>query len=152
MENKEKIKINRKDRKILNILSKNSRLSSREIARIAKLSPATVIARIKKLENAKVIKRFSTVIDYEKLGYEIETIIEIRVLKGKSPLMKKKILENPMVSVVYDVTGDYDIIALARFKSKKELNSFLDKLQSYEFIERTNTKMILESEEGEISI
>lgn len=142
------MKIDRKDKRILNILLKNSRLSNREIARKTGLSTATVISRIKKLEREKIIKKYSVSLDYEKIGYGIEALIEILVLKGKSPLIKKKILSSQNVYAVFEITGEYDIAVLARFKDKTELNDFLDNLQSHEFIQRTNTKVILKSEES----
>lgn len=137
------MQLEEKDRKILNILVDNSRLSLRQIAKKAGISVATVMHRIKKLEEERVIEKYSAKIDYEKIGYDIEVIIEIRISKGKLMDVEKKIAANPNVFAVYDVTGAFDSVVLARFKTRRQMDYFLKKLQTYEFVERTETKLIL---------
>ena len=41
------------------------------------------------------------------------------------------------------VTGDFDVVVLAIFKTRKGLDQFIKKLQAYKYVERTNTKLIL---------
>ena len=132
-----------KDRKILNILVDNSRLSLRQIAKKAGASVATVMHHIKKLEKDGIIKKYTSKIDYEKAGYDVEVIIEIRISKGKLADVEKKIAAHPNVFAVYDVIGSFDAVVLARFKTRRHMDNFLKKLQTYEFVERTETKLIL---------
>jgi DNA-binding Lrp family transcriptional regulator len=44
---------------------------------------------------------------------------------------------------VYDVTGDWDSIIIAKFKNRNELNNFVKNMLSIEYVERTNTSVIL---------
>ena len=44
---------------------------------------------------------------------------------------------------MYNITGDFDDIIIAKFKDRKEMDSFLKNLQSYEHIERTETSIVL---------
>ena len=46
---------------------------------------------------------------------------------------------------IYDITGTFDAVILARFKSTRQMDAFLKKIQSYEFVERTETKLILKT-------
>ena len=143
MEKQEKIeKVDELDKKILNLLLSDSRLSYRKIARILKVSPATIMNRINHL-NKNIIKKYSVLLDYEKLGYEIEVIIELRISKGKLIEVEKKIAIHPNVVAVYDITGDYDAVIIARFKNRKSMDEFLKKIQTYDFVERTFTKFVL---------
>lgn len=137
------MQLEEKDRKILNILVDDSRLSLRQIAKKAGMSVATAMHRIKKLEEEGIIEKYSAKIDYEKTGYDIEVIIEIRISKGKLMDVEKKIAANPNVFAVYDVIGAFDAVVLARFKTRRQMDYFLKKLQTYEFVERTETKLIL---------
>ena len=41
------------------------------------------------------------------------------------------------------MTGDFDAAILARFKNRRQMDSFLKKIQTYDFVERTNTRLIL---------
>ena len=131
------------DKKILNILVDNSRLSLRKIAKKADVSVATVMHHIKKLEKEGIIKKYTTKLDYEKTGYDVEVIIEIRISKGKLFEVEKKIAMHPNVFAVYDITGAFDALVLARFPTRRRMDNFLKKLQTYEFVERTETKLIL---------
>src|SRR3989338_9477316 len=134
-----------KDRKILNILVDNSRLSLRQIAKKAGASVATVMHHIRKLEKEGVIKKYTSKIDYEKAGYDIEVIIEVRISKGKLKDVEKKIAAHQNVFAVYDVTGAFDAVVLARFKTRRQMDNFLKKIQTYEFVERTETKLVLQT-------
>lgn len=131
------------DKKILNVLIDNSRLSLRQIAKKADVSVATVMHHIKKLENEKIIKKYTTKLDYEKIGFDVEVMIEMRISKGKLFEVEKKIANNPNVFAIYDVTGAFDAIILARFPTRRLMDNFLKKIQTYEFVERTETKLIL---------
>jgi len=135
--------IDDKDIKILNILLENSKLSFRKIAEKTRLSSVTILKRIKNLEKNMIIKSYTTEVDYEKLGYEITAIIRMRISKGKLFDMEKKIATDYHVFAVYDITGDFDSLVLARFKNRKSLDNFLKKIQTYDFIERTETSVVL---------
>ena len=137
------IKLDDIDRGILNILVENSRLSLRQIARKINVSVATVMHHLKKVDNMGIIKKYTTKLDYEKIGYDVEVMIEIRISKGKLFEVEKKIASNPNVFAVYDTTGSFDAIVLARFPTRRQMDTFLKKLQTYEFVERTETKIIL---------
>src|SRR3989344_2212043 len=131
------------DKQIMNLLLENSRLSYRQIAKKLKVSAATIMNRTKLLEKGGVIKNYTISIDYEKVGFDIEAIIEMRISKGKLIEVEKKIATNPNVFAVYDITGDFDAIILARFENRRKLDTFLKKIQTYDFVERVFTKIIL---------
>ncbi len=131
------------DKKIINIIIDNSRLSLRQIAKKAKVSVVTVMNRMKILEKQGIIKKFSAKIDYEKAGFDVEVLIEIRISKGKLFEVENKIATHPNVFAVYDLTGSFDCLILARFQNRRQMDSFLKKIQTYEFVERTETKFIL---------
>jgi DNA-binding Lrp family transcriptional regulator len=130
------------DRKILDILLDNSNYSYRKVGKKALVSVATVMHRIKRLEE-EIIKRYTLQLDYEKLGYDFPAAIHIRVQKGKLFEVEKHIAKHPNVHAVYDVTGNFDVLALAKFRSRRELDSFIKSIQKLEFVERTETTLIL---------
>ena len=137
------MELEKTDKNILNILIDNSRLSLRQIAKKANVSVATVMHHIKKLEKEGVVKKYTAKLDYEKAGYDVEVMIEIRISKGKLFEVERKIAVHPNVFAVYDITGAFDALVLARFPTRRQMDNFLKKLQTYEFVERTETKLIL---------
>ena len=137
------MKIDKTDKKILNILMENSRLSYREIAKKAGVSAVTALKRVKELEKENIIRSYDTRIDYEGLGYDVQVIIQMRIAKGKLFNVERKIAVDKHVFAVYDMTGAFDAMIIAKFKNRKSLDSFLKKIQGYDFVERTRTNLIL---------
>jgi len=131
------------DARILRILLENSRLSYRKISRKLGVSVATVMNRVNAMEKGKIITSYTAGLDYEKLGYTIKVVIELRVAKGKLLEVESRIADHPNVSAVYDITGPFDALVVAVFRSRMELDYFLKKIQTYEFVERTETKLVL---------
>ncbi len=135
--------IDAKDMLLLNILARNSRLSYRQLAKEAKLSVVTVINRTKALEQDKIIRKYTTDIDYERAGYDITAIISFRISKGKLLDVERKISTHPNVCAVYDCTGNFDAVAIVKFKTRKSLDTFLKTIQTFDFVERTETRLVL---------
>ena len=133
------------DKKILNAIIENSRLSLRQIAKKIGVSVATVMHHLQNLEKDKIINRYTSNINYEKIGYDIEVLIEMRISKGRLLDVEKKIASHPNVFAIYDITGAFDAAILARFKTRRQMDNFLKKIQTYEFVERTETKLILKT-------
>jgi len=129
--------------KIMKLLASNARLSYRQMAQNIGISTNTVLTRVKDLQNEGVIKHYTAVFDHEKLGYDLAAIIELTISKGKLIEVEQEIAKSKNVLAVYDVTGTTDAIVLAKFKTRGELNKFIKKILVMEFIERTNTRVIL---------
>jgi DNA-binding Lrp family transcriptional regulator len=131
------------DVKILKALTVDARLSSRQIAKQCGISVGTALSRIRKMENEGIIKGYSTLLDHEKLGYELTVVSEITVSKGRLLEMESEIARFPNVCSVYDVTGLLDAIIIAKFKNREELSKFTKRLLALPYVERTNTHVVL---------
>ena len=130
------------DLEILKILSVDGRSSHRSIAKELNKSHLTIKKHIEDLEQ-DIIKGYGVQIDYEKLGYDIIALIEVTISKGKMLEVERGIAQNPHIFAVYDLTGEYDAIILARFKTRNELSELVKEINSYENVIRTNTHLIL---------
>ena len=135
--------LDKTDIEILRVLEKNSRLSLRKIAKKVDVSVATVMHRINRLEKEGAIRGYSVLLDYDKLGYEFQALISVDVSKGKLFEVEKKIATDPSVHAVYDITGHFDVVVVARFKTRKSLDNFIKKIQTYDFVEKTETAIVL---------
>jgi len=131
------------DRKLLQELLKDSKRSQRELAKAIGVSTATVINHISRLESAGVVKDYTVMVDWERLGYELTVIIEITVSRGKLLEVEKAISKLPYICAVYDITGEIDSIAVAKFKNRQELSEFPKALLGMPDITRTNTHVVL---------
>jgi DNA-binding Lrp family transcriptional regulator len=131
------------DRHILAELRSNCRRSFRELSKKLDLSPATLIERVRRLEKNGYVTGYSANIDYLKLGYEFMSIIKITISHGALLEVQQKVSKIPGVAAVYDVTGDYDSMAIVLCKSRGELSRLVKKILAISHVEKTNTSMVL---------
>ncbi|MHA1214205.1 MAG: Lrp/AsnC family transcriptional regulator [Candidatus Hodarchaeales archaeon] len=131
------------DMKIVNKLKEDCRKSYRTLGVEMGLAPGTISTRVNKMVEKGIIKNFSAVINYEKIGYELTSIIEIVVSKGKLIETEQEIAKFPEVCAVYDSTGTTDIIIIAKVKNRSELSHLIKTLLAMRYIERTNTHVVL---------
>jgi len=131
------------DRMILKELESDARQSFRDLAKKTKVSVVTVAQRVRKMEQDGIIKGYSAVVSHEKLGYDITTITEVTVSKGKLIEVQERIAKMKSVCAVYDVTGIEDSILVSKFKSRDEVSLFTKELLTIPHVERTNTHLVL---------
>lgn len=132
------------DEEILRELKRNCRRSYRKLATEIGMSPAALIDRMKRLEKEKYVKKYSAVLDYNKLGYEFVAIVQISISHGAALLeVQKKIAKLSGVAAVYDVTGQHDSLAILKCKSRQELSALVKRILNIPKVVKTNTSMVL---------
>lgn len=131
------------DLKILKMLSNDARRSLRDIAKELGLSPATVHNRVRRLIEEGVIKSFSPIIDYSKLGYDLTALILLQAEGSHLVEVENEVAKLENTCAVYDITGEFDIAVIARFKSRDALNKFIKRLLKIPHVKRTSTSMVL---------
>ena len=57
--------------------------------------------------------------------------------------VQASIAKHPRVYAVYDITGEWDSLVLARFKDREEMDQFIKTVLSQKNIERTSTSLVL---------
>ncbi|MEN6591611.1 MAG: Lrp/AsnC family transcriptional regulator [Methanobacterium sp.] len=142
-EEKGKSVIDDVDRKMIKIFHEDGRKSYRSIAKQLDISIGTVHNRIEKLIKSGIIKRFSPIIDHEKLGYSLTTIIGVKVKGGVLRNWEDRTAYHKNVLCMYDVTGEFDAIIITRFKDTKELDNFIKSLLKEADVQRTYTQTVL---------
>ncbi len=135
--------INFKDSELLSQLSKNGKASQRDLSKETGLALGTVNTHIKKLEKEKIIKGYFADIDPEKVGFNLTAIINLRIKKGTLMDVQATIANHSRVFGIYDVTGEWDSLILARFKNREEMDNFIKTTLSQKHIERTSTSLVL---------
>lgn len=138
-----RVELDQVDRKILKMLSDDARRSLRDIAKELGLSPATVHNRVKRLMEMGVIKGFSPIIDYSKLGYDLTALILLQADGSHLVEVENEVAKLENTCAVYDITGEFDIAVIARFKSREALNRFIKRLLKIPHVKRTSTSMVL---------
>ena len=131
------------DIKIIRLLQENSRISFNEIAKKIGISVGTAYNRVKTLEEKGVLKGYTALIDPIKMGYGITAIILIQAEGAHLVEVEKEVAKLSNVVSVYDITGEFDIAVIARFKDSRRLNAFVKKVLSMPYVKRTVTNVVL---------
>ncbi len=133
------------DVKILKIITDNSRLSYRKIAKKMGVSTLTVLSRMKKMEQYGIIKGYGAIIDHKKLGLSLSALIEVKTTKGHIVVGEKLLAGFDNIYGVWGVTGATDAIILAKFTDTEELSNFTKKILANPNINSINTHVVLET-------
>jgi len=116
------------DRRILEILVDDARISLKELAARIKLSSPSTSERLRRLEERGAIRAFTVDVDPRALGYELQAIVRIRPMPGKLAAVQKLIGEIREFSECDKVTGDDCFIGRLHLRSIEHLDRILDKI------------------------
>lgn len=122
------MKIDDIDKKIINELQQNSRLSMSEIGRRVKLSSPSVTERVRQMESFGIIKKYTLEVDHERLGLPIQCIIEATVKNGDYQSFKNNIQQLPNVAFCYRIAGSACFMLKMHFETFAQAEAFIDKI------------------------
>ncbi len=131
------------DRKIIKILKDEGRAGYVEIGNQVGLSEGAVRKRIKILTDDGVIRKFTVKIGVAE-GAEAITLLATNPAYPTQEV-SKRIQEIPNVETIYEVTGEYDIVAVIGGMNVVEVNECIEKIRRVEGIMKTNTMIVLRS-------
>ena len=135
--------IDETDRKIIHVLQKDGRASLRKISEEVGVALGTVSNRVNRMESSGIITGYSVRLDPEKVGWSLNVVIGLRIEKGRLIEIQEKISRDYRVCGVYDVTGDYDSMVIARAKDREDLDDLIKNVMSVDGIERSLTQLVL---------
>lgn len=133
---------------ILNIIEKNSRVDTGELAVRLGTTEAAVVEEMALMENEGIICGYHTMINWEKTSDEkVTALIEVRVTPQRGEgfdHIAERIYKYPEVKSVYLISGGYDLLITLEGKTLKEVSTFVsDKLSTLESVLSTATYFIL---------
>jgi DNA-binding Lrp family transcriptional regulator len=125
------------DKKIILELLEEPKASLRSLAASVGIALGTASSRLKSLQDRGIIKGWLVDLDPAAIGWEMTVIVGLRIEKGQ--MMEVQ----PRVFSVYDVTGDFDSIAMARVRNREQLNALTKEVFSNDGIIRSFTHVVL---------
>ena len=131
------------DKQIIKLLKDDSRAGYAEIGSKVGLSEGAVRKRIKILSDQGVIRKFTVKIGVAEGAQAITLLATNPSLPTQE--VSKKIQEIPNVETIYEVTGEYDIVAVISGMNVMEVNECIEKIRRVEGIQKSNTMIILRS-------
>jgi DNA-binding Lrp family transcriptional regulator len=131
------------DAKLINALLGDGRASLRSLAEDLDVSVTTVSNHLRDLEEEGVIEGYTPIVNYDALGYDVTAVIQLKVEGSALPEITDRLQEQEQMISVYEVTGDYDIIAIGKFKDTDGMNRQIKQLLTDADIRESNTSVVL---------
>ena len=131
------------DRKLVNELLGDGRASLRSLGEDMDVSVTTVSNHLSDLEDEGIINGYTPKVDYDALGYDVTAIIQLKVEGSSLPEVTESLKQHKQMISVYEVTGDYDIIAVGKFTDTDGMNAQIKELLTDPEINESNTSVVL---------
>ena len=131
------------DRSIIRALCEDARLSQRQLAQIVGVAQGTIANRIRKLEEEGAIQGYAPILGAEEIGWGMTVMVGLCIEKGMMMDVQRQISADQRVFSVYDVTGDWDSMVLARVKDREDLDDLTKSVFTLKGISRSYTHVVL---------
>ncbi|MFC7132240.1 MULTISPECIES: HTH-type transcriptional regulator Lrp [Salinibaculum] len=131
------------DRKLVNALLGDGRASLRSLAEELDVSVTTVSNHLSDLEEEGIIEGYTPKVNYDKLGYDVTAILQLKVEGSALQDVTEDLREHRQMVTVYEVTGDHDIIAVGKFTDTDDMNDEIKTLLNDPEIKESNTSVVL---------
>lgn len=135
--------LDEKDTAILEQLMKDSRKTTKAIAKVLDIPRATVHDRIVKMEQKKVIKKYTAVPDFSQLGIGVTAFILVQFSPQEGLSQRdtaEEIADLRGIHEVHMISGEYDMLLKVRGSSMEDIgNLVIDRLREIKGVSRTLT-------------
>jgi Lrp/AsnC family leucine-responsive transcriptional regulator len=122
--------LDKTDKKILNQLQRNNRISAEELGKMVSLSTSAVQRRLQRLRKDKIIEADISVISPAAVGYGVSCVVDVTLHLGNSGVIDgfKTLVSNcAEVMQYYYVTGTYDFVLIVNARDMKHYEQFQKK-------------------------
>lgn len=133
------------DRRIVELLRADGRMSIREVAARAHVSRANAYARLDRLRRSGVITGFTATVDPAAYGHGLSAYVTVKIHQRSWKTFRERLADVPEVEHAALVSGDYDMLLLVRTTDAHELRDLvLERLHSLPEVVTTQTLFILD--------
>ncbi len=150
-----KNELDKVDKKILDELQKQGRLSNVELSKRVHLSPSPCLDRVKRLEKEGYIKHYCAVLNKEKLGYDMVAYVTVTLDKTTYNSFKQFKNDIILVQEVIEcdmVAGGFDYLLKLMIKNMKHYRNTLGVISEIPSVSQTHTYMVIENIKENASI
>jgi Lrp/AsnC family transcriptional regulator, leucine-responsive regulatory protein len=138
------VKIDEIDKRILELLTENGRLSYADIGKKLSLSRVSVRERVNQLMERGIIERFSVVINSEKVGKNVSAFFEVDCEPNYLVDVAQKLADHPNVASCYQMTGPSTLHTHVLVEDFADLEKFINNdLYALEGITRVESHTLL---------
>jgi DNA-binding Lrp family transcriptional regulator len=143
----------RTDVAILDALSKNARLSNKELAALVGLAPSSCLERVRRLMREGVLRGFHADIDAAALGLPLEAMVSVRLRQHTREnylRFRDYCLTIPEAVAVYHMAGENDFLVHVRARDAQHLRDMaIDRFIARDEVGHIETWLVFEHMRGQ---
>ena len=107
------LELDRIDRRILNVIQQDARISNADLAREVDLSPSPCWRRLRALQEAGVIRQHVSLLDADAVGLPVSVFVSVSLdkqIEDNLARFEAAVRERPEVMECYLMTGEADYL------------------------------------------
>ena len=137
-----------KDRKILELLQENGRLSNVDLAKAVELTPSATLERVRKLEEKGFITGYAARVDPMKVGLGLAAFIFVRIDDREDEIrVAAELAQQPFVLELHHLAGEDCFLVKVRAHDTNDLYRILkEEFGRYKAISSTRTTIVLHTD------
>ncbi|MFH1785937.1 MAG: Lrp/AsnC family transcriptional regulator [Candidatus Micrarchaeota archaeon] len=134
------------DKKILAVLIDNSKTQLKKLSKTLRIHPNTLLQRIKKLEHENILMKYSAVVNFTKIDRRMQALmfLDVDMTKGWEEAIRP-LAKLPEVVSFLLITGDHDVLIIARVKDEYHLGDLMRRFQATKVVKKTTTHLIVDT-------
>ena len=140
-------KIDAIDKRIIQLLQQDGKMKIKEVAHALKMTTTPIFDRIKRLEREGFIEGYSTIVNKEKLGFNLVAFCTVSLESHHKEYLNQfvKDVENiPEVAECYHIAGMFDYLLKIYVKDMVDYQNFItQKLASLPNIGRVQSSFVM---------
>lgn len=147
--------IDETDKKILRELQSNARISNKDLSNRIHLSPSPCLDRVKRLEKEGFIDGYVSLLNPEKIGYDMFAYVTVTLNKSNDNVFKqfqrevvnfKEVIECDMVA------GGFDYLLKLCIRNMKHYRAILGVISELSGVSQTHTYIVIENVKKNIGL
>lgn len=133
------------DRKLLNLLQKDSAVTAERLARAVPLSPSAITRRLKRLREDGTIWAEVAILSPKLRDRRVTAIVKVQVDRHTPQdldTLKRMLTAAPEVQVCVEITGSNDLLLIVSTRDLSHFNEFADALAAQGIVRRYETSFV----------
>lgn len=115
------------DKRIMNLLQRDSSIANQDLAEAVGLSPPACLNRVRRLRKLGIVGKTVALLSPDKLGYPLLTVIRVKLelhVKHAATSFENLMAAQPRVQQCMMVAGEFDYILLVRSRDVGHYQEF----------------------------
>lgn len=136
--------VSKKDLLVLAHLRNNGRKTLTELSKATSIPISTIFERLR-AQREHFIRKFTVLVDFNKLGFTTRAAIVLKVKKNDRENMKKHLMNNRNVNSCFHINNGFDLLVDGVFLDLNTLEKFLEELDEKFSIEKQQVYFVIET-------